>query len=172
MHQVWKLMLDDDFIHAYQHGIVIQCIDGVWRRVYPRIFTYSADYPEKYVSFAFLMTHSHPESRVLLATIRDKGYCPCPRCLIPKKSFDKMGLIHDLRARISTARTYFWNKVKGARNLIYNLGLAVSNKRIDTILQEFSLVPTIVSLFWFSCLAFRSQVLLERLRREARAPWV
>jgi hypothetical protein len=107
MHQVWKLMLDDDFIHAYQHGIVIQCIDGVWRRVYPRIFTYSADYPEKYVSFAFLMTHSHPEFRVLLATIRDKGYCPCPRCLIPKKSFDKMGLIHDLRARISTARTYF-----------------------------------------------------------------
>jgi hypothetical protein len=41
-------MLDDQFIEAYQHGIVIHCVDGVWRRVYPRIFTYSADYPEKY----------------------------------------------------------------------------------------------------------------------------
>lgn len=49
MHQVWKLMLDDEFITAYQHGIIIRCADGVLRRVYPRIFTYSADYPEKYV---------------------------------------------------------------------------------------------------------------------------
>lgn len=40
-------MLDDDFLKAYEHGIVIRCGDGVLRRVYPRIFTYSADYPEK-----------------------------------------------------------------------------------------------------------------------------
>ncbi|KAJ7704598.1 hypothetical protein B0H17DRAFT_921234 [Mycena rosella] len=127
MHQVWKLMLDDEFIEAYQHGIVIQCLDGVWRRVYPRIFTYSADYPEK----------------VLLATIRDKGYCPCPRCLILKNSFDKMGFVHDARARITTARTYFWNKVTAARALIYKLALAITNKHINTLLQDFSLVPTL-----------------------------
>jgi Plavaka transposase len=47
MHQVWRQLLDDDFIAAYRHGIVLRCIDGVLRRVYPRIFTYSADYPEK-----------------------------------------------------------------------------------------------------------------------------
>ena len=29
------------------YGIIIRCIDGIERRVYPRIFTYSADYPEK-----------------------------------------------------------------------------------------------------------------------------
>jgi hypothetical protein len=50
MHEQWKLLLDDEFVHAYEHGIVIECCDGVMRRFYPRIFTHSADYPEKYVS--------------------------------------------------------------------------------------------------------------------------
>ena len=36
--------------HKYVHGIVIKCCDGVLRRFYPRLFTYSADYPEKYVA--------------------------------------------------------------------------------------------------------------------------
>ncbi|KAG6895033.1 hypothetical protein C0992_003455 [Termitomyces sp. T32_za158] len=47
MHSVWQLILDNDFLHAYEHGIVIECLDGVTRRFYPRILTYSADYPEK-----------------------------------------------------------------------------------------------------------------------------
>jgi len=47
MHAVWKLLLDDEFIHAYKYGMVIRCADGIERRIYPRIFTYSADYPEK-----------------------------------------------------------------------------------------------------------------------------
>ena len=48
MQAIWSFLLDDkDFLHAYTYGIVIQCIDGIERRVYPRIFTYSADYPEK-----------------------------------------------------------------------------------------------------------------------------
>ena len=47
-HEQWKIVLDDEFIKAYKHGIVITCCDGVKRRFYPRIFTYSADYPEKY----------------------------------------------------------------------------------------------------------------------------
>lgn len=47
MHQVWCLLLNDEFIEAYQHGMVLKCADGIVRRVYPRIFTYSADYKEK-----------------------------------------------------------------------------------------------------------------------------
>ena len=47
MHAVWKFLLDDAFVHAYKYGMVIKCANGVSRRVYPRIFTYSADYPEK-----------------------------------------------------------------------------------------------------------------------------
>lgn len=43
-------MLDDEFIAAYAHGMVVQCPDGLTRRFYPRVFTYCADYPEKQVT--------------------------------------------------------------------------------------------------------------------------
>jgi hypothetical protein len=48
MHAVWHLMLDNAFRDAYRNGIIIKFADGVERLVFPRIFTYSADYPEKY----------------------------------------------------------------------------------------------------------------------------
>lgn len=47
LHAQWNILLDDEFIEAYIHGIVIKCCDGVSRRFYPRFMTYSADYPEK-----------------------------------------------------------------------------------------------------------------------------
>jgi hypothetical protein len=46
-HGQWAIILDDEFLEAYKHGMAIKCCDGVWRRFYPRIFTYSADYKEK-----------------------------------------------------------------------------------------------------------------------------
>ena len=48
-HAQWTELLGDEFVNAYEHGLVLVCADGVKRRLYPRIFTYSADYPEKYV---------------------------------------------------------------------------------------------------------------------------
>ena len=47
MHTIWLLLLDSEFMYAYEHGIVIVCADGVTQRVFPQFFTYSADYPEK-----------------------------------------------------------------------------------------------------------------------------
>jgi hypothetical protein len=44
-----RSLLDADFVKAYKHGMAIKRFDGVFRRIYPRIFTYSADYPEKWV---------------------------------------------------------------------------------------------------------------------------
>ncbi len=29
MHAVWRILLDDDFLHAYKYGIVIKCHDGI-----------------------------------------------------------------------------------------------------------------------------------------------
>jgi hypothetical protein len=46
-HEQLKVIFDAEFIHAFKHGIVIECPDKIFRRFYPRIFTYSADYPEK-----------------------------------------------------------------------------------------------------------------------------
>ena len=44
----WVVLLsDEEFQHACRYGLVVDCADGVRRRLFPRIFTYSADYPEK-----------------------------------------------------------------------------------------------------------------------------
>ncbi|KAJ3963597.1 hypothetical protein EV361DRAFT_762035, partial [Lentinula raphanica] len=82
-HAILRFLLNDEFVHAYKYGMVIKCFDGRERRVYPRLFTWSADYPEK----------------VLLATIRDFGSCPCPRCLCSKSNLDQMGTKRDKKTR-------------------------------------------------------------------------
>ena len=47
MQAIWKYMLDDDFIHAMIYGVVVTYYNGIKRQIYPWIFTYSANYPEK-----------------------------------------------------------------------------------------------------------------------------
>jgi len=47
MHAIWCHLLDDKFMEAYINGMLVECVDGIVRRFFPRIFTYSADYPEK-----------------------------------------------------------------------------------------------------------------------------
>ncbi|KAG6815464.1 hypothetical protein H0H93_009743, partial [Arthromyces matolae] len=129
MHSVWKLILDDDFLYAYEHGIVIDCPDGVKRRFYPRIFTYSADYPEK----------------VLLATIRNLGSCPCPRCLLKKDRISEMGTKLDASRRETLARSVtdsLKDKIYHARDAIYRLGNTIKGVVVGRLLDEESLVPT------------------------------
>ncbi|KAG2046785.1 hypothetical protein BDR06DRAFT_985440 [Suillus hirtellus] len=89
-HACWDTLLDTDFLHSYHHGIVLKCADGVFHRIFPCIFTYSTDYPEK----------------VLIATMKDMGLCPCPHCLVLKSMFGSLGLIKDMRSHISSVRVY------------------------------------------------------------------
>ena len=153
IHGVWRLLLDDDFVHAYKYGIVIKCHDGIERRVYPRIFTYSADYPEKWVNslglYLFvLLTLSF--NRVLLATIRDNGNCPCPRCLIPKKQLNRMGLKHDIQFRLKNPRKFLFRQVQAARKWIYQKGRSITSRAVELVLKPSSSVPTMVGYkFWF-----------------------
>ncbi|KIK35492.1 hypothetical protein CY34DRAFT_16981 [Suillus luteus UH-Slu-Lm8-n1] len=123
----WKHLLDADFIQAYRHGMVLRCPDGILRRVFPRIFTYSADYPEK----------------VLLATIKDMGSCPCPRCFTPKASFDLLGLFRDMQDRVNDIRTYCLASVSKAREFIYREGNTVDGSKVQAALGEGSWVPTV-----------------------------
>jgi hypothetical protein len=60
----WATLLDDEFVYAYEHGLVVDNADGTQGRFYPRLLTYAADYPERCVTFAnmpssclFLITH-------------------------------------------------------------------------------------------------------------------
>ncbi|KAI5821824.1 hypothetical protein K523DRAFT_221291, partial [Schizophyllum commune Tattone D] len=129
-HEVWKLLLSDpEFRHAYEHGIVLTCADGIKRRVYPRLFTYSADYPEK----------------VLIATIRDLGTCPCTRCTVPKTRIRDLGTDSDRNMRIDNRRVDDASrreKVYEARDIIYNEGYAVNSQAVEDLLFDESLVPT------------------------------
>jgi hypothetical protein len=54
MQSVWRILLDNEFMDAYENGIIITFPDGIQRRVFPRFFTYSADYPEKCVVLFFM----------------------------------------------------------------------------------------------------------------------
>ena len=47
MQAIWLLLMDEEFMEAYEHGMLVTCGDGVVRRLFPRFFSYSADYPEK-----------------------------------------------------------------------------------------------------------------------------
>ncbi|KIK46533.1 hypothetical protein CY34DRAFT_62856, partial [Suillus luteus UH-Slu-Lm8-n1] len=124
----WRVLLDPEFLEAYQHGIVILCCDGVRRRFYPRIFTYSADYPEK----------------VLIATIRQLGGCPCPRCLVPMREVQNLGTSYDRKQRAILARSDASRSklVATARGFIYNMNRGVDSTAVESLLKPHSWVPT------------------------------
>ncbi|KAJ6605147.1 hypothetical protein B0H10DRAFT_1886664, partial [Mycena sp. CBHHK59/15] len=129
MHAIWRLLLDDEFLEAYEHGIVIESEDGIFRRFYPRIFTYSADYPEK----------------VLLATIRNLGKAPCPRCYLPKEDIPELGTVRDDKKRETLARTddHVQDGTLGRiRRWIFQLGHKVKSTTFDYYLLARSWTPT------------------------------
>ncbi|EAU81343.2 hypothetical protein CC1G_07273 [Coprinopsis cinerea okayama7 len=126
----WSLILDDELVDAIENGVVITCCDGIRRRFYIRIFTYSADYPEK----------------ILIASIR-RGHCPCPRCLTPLKNFHEMGTVEDKTFRRSNPRRFDERAYAGiveARKAIYEKGVsAYGDKMHRDIMGEFhGLAPT------------------------------
>ncbi|KAG8700404.1 hypothetical protein FRC08_004728 [Ceratobasidium sp. 394] len=128
MHAVWAALLDDEFIEAWRTGVVINCADGVRRRVFPRILTYSADYPEK----------------VLLATIRNNGARLCPRCFVEKTATSQMGTPTDMQTRkkkrIDNEKRRA--KIEQARRLIYDQGKALANNAVEGLLKDHSYTPT------------------------------
>jgi len=85
-------------------------------------------------------------TRVLLATIRDKGLCPCPRCLTPKTKLDLMGRRNDSVSR-KTLRTYVQDLVARARSFIYDKAIPITGAAVEETLKPMSLVPTLVRVF-------------------------
>ncbi|KIJ40747.1 hypothetical protein M422DRAFT_173372 [Sphaerobolus stellatus SS14] len=128
---VWQLLMDGDFIKAYRHSIVVRCSDGILRRIYIRLITYSADYPEK----------------MLMLCLRDKGNCPCPLSKTTKSLIPQLGLKRDRERRESLARkdthpTLF--NVTEARKKIYGkTGLKVNSQSVEALLQPTSCIPTL-----------------------------
>ena len=96
MQAVWRFPLDDDFLEAYEHGIVLKFPNGISQQMFPRILTYAANYPEKEV-FHFTTGTSYKLMifRILLVCMKFLGHCPCPRCLIEKSNIDCLGTKQD-----------------------------------------------------------------------------
>jgi hypothetical protein len=129
LHAQWDLLLDEEFIEAYEHGIVVQC--------YVKLF-----------SDLRLAERCSNICRVILATIRQLGNYPCPRCLIPMTRVQDMGTKRDMRQRKTLARVDDQarrRKIESARNIIYKKNYAVDSNPVEALLKDQSLVPTFVS---------------------------
>jgi hypothetical protein len=147
-HAQWEILLDDEFLEAYENGVLFACSDGVIRRFYPRVFTYSADYPEKSVCDLLFLGHFLIlEFRVRLSSIRQNGKRACPRCLIPKSQFPEVGTEADLRRRALLIRkdSNTRSNIQAARSLIYKDNYAVNSTYVEDILKKESLVPSLES---------------------------
>ncbi len=98
-----------------------------------------------------MMSSSDPscgDCRVLLASIRDKGFCLCPRCLIPRMRLQNLGMALDMKQRKTLARVddeTRRRKVDIAREIIYQKNDAVDSNAVEAFLKPQSLVPTSVS---------------------------
>lgn len=110
----------------------------------PRIILKSEHFSSCYTLYSLAST-----SRVLLASIRDIGQCPCPRCRIPLSRVHNIGTVTDMKQRKTLARVddeVKRSKVVAAREIIYEQNFAVDNIDVELLLKEESLVPTNVSL--------------------------
>lgn len=91
---------------------------------------------------------THHCFRVLLASTRNRGSCPCPRCLIPIDRIQNLGMPHDRQQRLALQRVDDERRqflIANARRLIYEKNYAVDSKSLNKLLAEESLVPTSVS---------------------------
>ncbi|KAJ3541577.1 hypothetical protein NM688_g6065 [Phlebia brevispora] len=128
VHAVFLILLDPDFMRAYEHGLLVECADGFLRRIFPRIFAYSADYPEQ----------------ALLVCIRFLARCLCPTCLGTKIDAPDMGSVRDMRLRhnIREDSEDVQDLIARARSLIFFQGLSMHSKRVEDLLKPTSLLPT------------------------------
>lgn len=86
--------------------------------------------------------------RVLLASIKNLGKYPCPRCLMPMTSVPGMGKPQDMLDRITFARQDNEEKrsrVDKARQLILRKNISVDSAAVESHLAVGSLVPVNVS---------------------------
>ena len=148
VHAIWSLLINDDFINAYTFGIIVLCADGIERRLFPRFFTYSADYPEKYISLLYVIyLNLYTRNRIVLSTIKFLGDCLCPLCTCGKEKVRDLGTKADESRRSMTRvdSEERQNMVEKARGWIFEQGRAVTSEAIDNYLG-FSMTPIRVRL--------------------------
>jgi hypothetical protein len=87
------------------------------------------------------------ESRVILASIRNRGQCPCPHCTMDLSKSHLLGMKMDRNDRIKLACVddqRHRSIISAAREAIYNRNYAVDSAPVERLLKPHSLVPTSV----------------------------
>lgn len=85
--------------------------------------------------------------RILLASIRNRAQCPCPRCLIPLNRVHNLGMARDMTQRVTMPRvddSQRRSRISSARALIYEKNLQVNSAAVKELLRELSWVPSLV----------------------------
>ncbi|KAJ3017812.1 hypothetical protein NUW54_g498 [Trametes sanguinea] len=126
--QIWLLLLDDQFMYTYVHGLLLLHGDGLWCRLFLRFLMYAADYLEK----------------ILLACLWYFATCPCPRCHINKDGIIKMGILNDLHCHnwVRQGNLDVLYHIKIARCWLFEDGLPLTSKYMRRILDPLSITPT------------------------------
>ncbi|KAI0308698.1 hypothetical protein OF83DRAFT_1191943, partial [Amylostereum chailletii] len=141
-HAQLRILLDDKFVEAYTHGIIIECPDGIMCRFYPRIFTYAADYPESYRLFSPMGSPAGSCSRQFrtkdnvlargASSVWRTHTCSEWKVIWPSGCITSASISGDQQRKTIAA----------ARKLIYQKGYGVSSAAVERLLQDKSLVPT------------------------------
>jgi len=82
---------------------------------------------------------------VLVATIKDFGSHPCPRCLVTTDKIHAIGREDDRKRREELRRCdniERRKKVDEAREWLYDKGYAITGDKVDGLLKDESMVPT------------------------------
>lgn len=153
MQSIWLFLLDDEFMYAYVHGVVVLCGDGITRHLFPHILIYAADYPEKYVIISsytihFLLDYFFLVSRCLIACLRQLACCPCMRCFVKKSRIPQIGMKRDMKNRVIHMRidnSTTHRLIESARRLIFERGYGVRSVYIQDKLDSISVMPIRVS---------------------------
>jgi hypothetical protein len=91
----------------------------------------------------------------MLAGVRNRGGCPCPRCLVTLSDTAKMGMVTDLRQRQAGERVddhALRTTLGQARSAIYDSGYVVNSSRVEDMLKKHSYVPAAVRVITSSIL--------------------
>ena len=114
--------------------------------------------------------------RVLLATIRNLGKCPCPRCLILKEQIPKMGTVWDMQQRGAktdrVSNIHLWQTVDGACKAIYPYGKGVKSASMGGWLVDKSYVPTAVSILTYFIILRNLNLIYNQERVLRSSFWV
>ena len=92
--------------------------------------------------------------RMLIATIKDFGARPCPRCLVSVDQICAVGREDDwkwCKESCCQDNAEWGKKVDNAHKSLYDNGYAITGDHIDGLLKDESLVPTKVFMSVFAC---------------------